>query len=142
MAEGCFVWPLTRCAGLMCCEWRVRVFTALWCTAVVCVQLATPERYLQWKANVPLLYDWMSHSKLMWPSLSVAWGACVKVHTTKQTAGHGAGAAGAGAGSGAGTGAAAAAAAAAPPSTAAVSAEDGTLPDTTRALYYSTRTGL
>lgn len=32
------------------------------------------KMYMQWKANVPLLYDWLQHYNFEWPSLSFCWG--------------------------------------------------------------------
>ena len=29
---------------------------------------------MQWKSNVPLLYDWLQHYNFEWPSLSFCWG--------------------------------------------------------------------
>jgi len=29
----------------------------------------------RWKTLVPFLYDWFAHHRLVWPSLSVRWGA-------------------------------------------------------------------
>jgi hypothetical protein len=31
---------------------------------------AQEDRYAQWKALVPALYDWLTNHHLMWPSLS------------------------------------------------------------------------
>ena len=32
------------------------------------------SRYIQWKNNTPLLYDWLQHYNTEWPSLSIWWG--------------------------------------------------------------------
>ncbi|CCH58502.1 hypothetical protein TBLA_0A07120 [Henningerozyma blattae CBS 6284] len=35
--------------------------------------LTTDQEYELWKSNVPLLYDFVSETKLVWPSLTVEW---------------------------------------------------------------------
>jgi hypothetical protein len=49
--------------------------------------LAADAAYLNWKGNVPLTYDWFSHSHLLWPSLSMCWGGVVGFTTAAATAG-------------------------------------------------------
>ncbi len=50
---------------------------------VSCAELADVG-YLNWKANIPILYDWFSHSHLVWPSLSMAWGG-IRPYTADQS---------------------------------------------------------
>lgn len=35
--------------------------------------------YLNWRSNIPLIYDWISHSHLVWPALSMCWGGALGV---------------------------------------------------------------
>jgi hypothetical protein len=41
--------------------------------------------YVNWKSNVPLTYDWLTHSHLLWPSLSMCWGGVVGFATPTVT---------------------------------------------------------
>ncbi|VFQ81360.1 unnamed protein product [Cuscuta campestris] len=41
------------------------------------------EKYDQWKSIVPILYDWIAHHNLVWPSLSCRWGPVVEQHSDK-----------------------------------------------------------
>ncbi|KAL3829984.1 hypothetical protein ACJIZ3_018786 [Penstemon smallii] len=41
------------------------------------------ESYAHWKLLVPLLYDWLAHHNLTWPSLSCRWGPVVERGTYK-----------------------------------------------------------
>ncbi|XP_078151925.1 WD-40 repeat-containing protein MSI4-like [Carex rostrata] len=36
--------------------------------------LRKDEEYQNWKSNVPVIYDWFTGHKLVWPSLSCRWG--------------------------------------------------------------------
>ncbi|WOL09075.1 WD-40 repeat-containing protein MSI4-like isoform X1 [Canna indica] len=39
--------------------------------------------YLQWKARIPLIYDWFTNHNLSWPSLSCRWGQQLEQKTYK-----------------------------------------------------------
>ncbi|CEP63368.1 Hat2p LALA0_S08e00826g [Lachancea lanzarotensis] len=36
-------------------------------------ELSTDQEYDLWKSNVPLMYDFVSETKLIWPSLTIQW---------------------------------------------------------------------
>jgi hypothetical protein len=37
----------------------------------------------RWKTLVPFLYDWFTHHRLVWPSLSCRWGPVLERHDYK-----------------------------------------------------------
>ncbi|KAJ8766938.1 hypothetical protein K2173_011756 [Erythroxylum novogranatense] len=46
-------------------------------------QPSADEKYTQWKALVPVLYDWLANHNLVWPSLSCRWGPQLEQSTYK-----------------------------------------------------------
>ncbi|XP_010541065.1 PREDICTED: WD-40 repeat-containing protein MSI4 [Tarenaya hassleriana] len=46
-------------------------------------QPTADEKYSQWKALVPVLYDWLANHNLVWPSLSCRWGPQLEQATYK-----------------------------------------------------------
>uniref|UniRef100_A0A2P2KLG2 Uncharacterized protein MANES_16G101900 n=1 Tax=Rhizophora mucronata TaxID=61149 RepID=A0A2P2KLG2_RHIMU len=46
-------------------------------------QPSIDDKYTQWKALVPLLYDWLANHNLVWPSLSCRWGPQLERSTYK-----------------------------------------------------------
>ncbi|XP_042483367.1 WD-40 repeat-containing protein MSI4-like isoform X2 [Macadamia integrifolia] len=46
-------------------------------------QPSVNERYTQWKSLVPIVYDWLAHHSLVWPSLSCRWGPQLEQATYK-----------------------------------------------------------
>ena len=43
----------------------------------------TTRTHRRWKTLVPFLYDWFTHHRLMWPSLSCRWGPVLERHGYK-----------------------------------------------------------
>ncbi|KAJ8750982.1 hypothetical protein K2173_016163 [Erythroxylum novogranatense] len=46
-------------------------------------QHSVDDKYSQWKALVPVLYDWLANHNLVWPSLSCRWGPQLEQSTYK-----------------------------------------------------------
>ena len=65
---------------LLCCCSAACCAAAALHDAVQPSALLTQSDWNHWKTdNVPVLYDWLAHRNLEWPSSSARWGPILKV---------------------------------------------------------------